>query len=63
MTLKADEKAKISPLNRHLYVIHGVMNKGKYDGLLPAACGAIGARRSSRASLASPAPTVASLSR
>lgn len=45
MTLKADEKAKIAPLNQHVYVIHGLMNKGKYDGTLPAACGAITAAK------------------
>src|SRR5690242_4400428 len=45
MTLKADDMAKITPLNQHVYVIHGVLNKGKYDGLLPAACGAITAAR------------------
>jgi hypothetical protein len=45
MTLKADDKAKITPLNQHVYVIHGVLDKGKYDGLLPAACGAITAAK------------------
>ena len=45
LTLKADDKAKITPLDQHVYVIHGLMNKGKYDGLLPAACGAITAAK------------------